>query len=71
MCVIGYSTCVDDLFVLCQLVRDRYPLCGPIRQLRMRVALRRATDSLARTRKALPAHTRAGPLGADAQEGAP
>jgi hypothetical protein len=71
MCAIGYSTCAGDLFVLSQLVRDRYPICGPIRQLRMRVALRCATDSLARTRKALPAHTRAGPLGADTQEGAP
>jgi hypothetical protein len=67
MCAIGYSTCVGDLFVLSQLVRDRYPTCGPIHQLRMRVALRRAADSLARTRKALPTHARAGPLGADTQ----
>ncbi len=71
MCAIGYSTCVQDLFVLAQLVKNRAPTCGPIRQLRMRVAIRRAADSLSRTRKALPACARSGRLGADTQEGAP
>jgi hypothetical protein len=71
MCAIGYATCVGDLLALSQLVRDRYPTCGPIRQIRMRVVLSRAADSLARTRKALPACMRSGPLGADTQEGAP
>ena len=71
MCAIGYSTCVGDLLVLSQLVRDRYPTCGPIRQLRMRVALRHAAGSLVRTRKGLPACARSGPLGADTQENTP
>jgi hypothetical protein len=71
MCAIGYATCVHDLFALGQLVKDRAPTCGPICQLKMRVALGRAADSLARTRKALPACTRSWRLGADTQEGAP
>ena len=71
MYAIGYSTCVRDLIALTQLVKDRAPTCGPIRKLKMRVALRRAADSLARTRKALPACTRSGHLGADTQEGVP
>ena len=71
MCAIGYYTCVHDLFALSRLVKDRSPRCGPIRQLRMRVALSRAADSLAHIRKALPACMRSGHLGADTQEGAP
>jgi hypothetical protein len=71
MCAIGYSACVHDLLALSRLVKVRSSTCGPIRQLRMRVALGRAADSLARTRKALPACARSEALGADTQEGAP
>lgn len=69
MCAMGYSACADDLLFLSQIVDQRAPTSGPIRRFRMRRAVRRATGSLTHARKALPAHTRPGPLGADAQEG--
>lgn len=54
MCALGCSACMDDLITLTLLVNEELPRSGPIRRLRLRVAWRRATDSLSRTREALP-----------------
>jgi hypothetical protein len=61
MCAIGYSACADDLLALIQLVSELFPRCGPVCRLRMRTAVRRSADSLARTRRAFPPYARAGP----------
>ena len=68
MCAMGYSACADDLLALIQLVSDRFPKSNPICQLRMRTAVRRATDSLARTRKTFPPHVRPGAPAAGSEE---
>jgi hypothetical protein len=61
MCAMGYSACADDLLALIELVGERFPKSGPVRRLRMRATVRRATDSLALTRRAFPPRARAGP----------
>jgi hypothetical protein len=61
MCAVGYSACADDLLALIQRVGERLPKSDPISRLRMRTAVRRAADSLARTRKAFPPHVRPAP----------
>lgn len=62
MCALGYSACTDDLLALAELAGERLPGSGPVRRLMMCAALRRASDSLARTRKALREHDRVGPF---------
>jgi hypothetical protein len=60
MCAMGYSACADDLLTLIELAGEQFPKSGPVRRLRMLAAVRRATDSLALTRRAFPPRTRAG-----------
>ena len=61
MCAMGYSACADDLLALIELASEQFPKSGPVHRLRMLAAVRRATDSLALTRRAFPPHARAGP----------
>jgi hypothetical protein len=61
MCAMGYSACADDLLALIELTAELFPESGPIRRLRMCAAVRRATSSLALTRRAFPPHAHAGP----------
>ena len=68
MCAMGYSACADDLLALIRLVCDRFPKSNPICQLRMHTAVRRATDSLAHTRKAFPPHVRPAAPAAGSEE---
>jgi len=61
MCAMGYSACADDLLALIELAGEQFPKSGPVRRLKMLAAVRRATDSLALTRRAFPPRARAGP----------
>ena len=61
MCAMGYSACADDLLALIELAGEQFPKSGPVRRLRILAAVRRATDSLALTRRAFPPRARAGP----------
>ncbi len=54
MCVLGYQACMNDLITLICLVNKELPKSGPIRRARLKLARRRATDSLARVRRDLP-----------------
>lgn len=54
MCAVGYAKCVDDAITLVRLVQEESRKSGPLRRLKMKVALQQATDSLFRTREAFP-----------------
>lgn len=69
MCTLGYSACADDLLTLIELANKMPPECGPIGRLRMRAAVRLATNSLANTRKAFRQYARATPSAGARQNG--
>ncbi len=54
LCVLGYRTCAEDMITLVRLVDEELEKSGPIRRLRLRMALRRATESLSQAREAFP-----------------
>lgn len=54
MCTLGYRACVNDIITLTHLINEESKTAGPIRRLRLRVARRRATDSLSMAREAMP-----------------
>lgn len=54
MCAIGYRSCVNDMITLTHRINAALPEAGFFERVRLRSARRRATDSLAKTRQALP-----------------
>lgn len=55
MCALGYRACVNDMITLTNLVNERSGEAALIERLRLRLARRRATSSLAKARQSLPA----------------
>lgn len=53
-CALGYRTCAENMVMLVQLTDDELEKSNPVRQLRLRAALRRATYSLSLAREAFP-----------------
>ncbi len=53
-CALGYSTCAENMVMLVRLIDDELERSNPIRRLRLRAALRRATHSLSLARQAFP-----------------
>jgi hypothetical protein len=54
MCALGYRACVNDMITLTHLINEETKSAGPIKRLKLRMARRRATDSLSRAREAMP-----------------
>ena len=54
MCAIGYRACVNDMITLTHQINSSLPEATFMEKMRLRSARRRATDSLAKTRQALP-----------------
>lgn len=54
MCVLGYRACADDMIDLGVLVDRELSQSGPLRRARLQATRRRAADSLARVRYAVP-----------------
>lgn len=54
MCAIGYRACVNDMITLTHQINASLPEATFPEKMRLRSARRRATDSLAKTRQALP-----------------
>lgn len=54
MCALGYRICVEDMITLTQQINQELRTAGPIRRTRLRLARRRAVDSLSHVREALP-----------------
>lgn len=54
MCLMGYAACADDLIELARMIEEARVKAGPLRRVRLKVAWRRANNSLSRTRLALP-----------------
>jgi len=54
MCAIGYRSCVNDMISLTNKINAALPEAGFLEKIRLRTARRRATDSLSKTRQALP-----------------
>lgn len=54
MCLMGYAACADDLIELARMIEEDRVKAGPLRRLRLRMAWRRANNSLSRARLALP-----------------
>lgn len=54
MCAVGYAKCAEDAITLVRLVQEETKSSCPLRQLKMKVALQQATDSLFRAREAFP-----------------
>ena len=57
MCALGYRTCTDNMITLVRLVDEELEKSGPIRWLRFKRALRRATESLSQAHEAFPPET--------------
>ncbi len=56
-CASGYRTCAENMIVLVRLVDEELEKSNPIRRLRLRSTLRRATDSLSLARETFPPET--------------
>jgi hypothetical protein len=54
MCAIGYRSCVNDMISLTHKINAALPEANFFERMRLRSARRRATDSLAKARQALP-----------------
>ena len=54
MCAIGYRACANDMITLTHLTNEALPNASFIRRFRLRHGRKRAIDSLAEARKALP-----------------
>lgn len=54
MCAIGYRSCVNDMISLTHKINAELPEARFVRKMRLRADRRRATDSLAKARQALP-----------------
>lgn len=54
MCAIGYRSCVNDMISLTHKINAALPEANFFEKMRLRAARRRATDSLAKARQALP-----------------
>ena len=54
MCAVGYARCAQDAVILVRLIQEETKKCGPLRQLKLRAAQHRATDSLSRACEAFP-----------------
>ena len=57
MCTLGYRACVNDVITLTHLANEELPNANPIRRLKLRAALKRATDALSGAREAMPPGT--------------
>jgi hypothetical protein len=54
MCTLGYKACVNDMITLTHLTNEELPNAGLLRRMQLRRARKKATDTLAEARKALP-----------------
>ncbi len=54
MCALGYRTCAEDMITLVRLVDEELEKSGPIRRMRLKTALRRASNSLSKACEAFP-----------------
>lgn len=54
MCAIGYRSCVNDMISLTHKISSSTAEAGFLEKMRLRSARRKATDSLAKARQALP-----------------
>ena len=52
MCALGYRNCMENMIMLVRLIDGELERSNPIRRLRLRAALNRATDSRSLARKA-------------------
>lgn len=54
MCTLGYKACVNDMITLTHLTNEELPNAGFLRRMKLRRARKKATDTLAAARNALP-----------------